>query len=167
MNFIGIDNGVSGSIGIITENNDIFLFHTPVFTTFSYTKKSQKCRRINVSDMKSLLFRFCQRKTMCFLERPMVNPARFKASASALRAYEATLIVLDMLMIPYEHVDSKQWQKKLLPSGISGSDELKKASLCIGKRLFPSIDFEGEKFEDADGLLIAEFCRRQNINSKD
>jgi hypothetical protein len=37
-------------------------------------------------------------------------------------------------------------------------EELKLASLETGKRLFPMARLDG--FKDADGLLIAEHCRR-------
>jgi hypothetical protein len=98
-------------------------------------------------------------KVIAYIERPMVNPTRFQATASALRALEATLIILEELKIPYIYVDSKEWQKDLLPKELKG-EELKEASLNIGKRLFPKIDFTG--FKDADGLLIAEWGRRKN-----
>ena len=62
-----------------------------------------------------------------------------------------------------EYVDSKKWQKALLPIGIKGSEELKKASLEVGKKLFPTINFKG--FKDADALLIAEFYRRREVNN--
>ena len=39
------------------------------------------------------------KKILVVLERPMVNPSRFKASKSALRAYEATLIILELISI--------------------------------------------------------------------
>jgi len=61
---------------------------------------------------------------------------------------------------PYEYIDSKEWQKVLLPKGIKGSDELKKASLDIGKRMFPTLKIK----KDADGLLIAEYLRRKYLN---
>lgn len=89
----------------------------------------------------------------------MVNPGRFLATASALRACEATLIVIESLKIPYQWIDSKEWQKALLPSGLKGP-QLKKASKEIGLRLFPNIQL---KHEDYDGLLIAEYARRQQL----
>ena len=52
---------------------------------------------------------------MASIERPMVNPKRFEATVSALRALEATLIVLESLNIGKEYCDSKGWQKALLP----------------------------------------------------
>ena len=98
-----------------------------------------------------------------FLERPMVNPGRFQATASALRAMEATLIVLEMFKLPLQYVDSKQWQKALLPSGIKGPAELKKASMDIGCRMFPHLSEIIKKQGDADGLLIAEWARRSQL----
>jgi hypothetical protein len=85
----------------------------------------------------------------------MINSTRFNASLSAVRALEATLIALEQFQFRYEYIDSKEWQKLLLPKNIKGSDELKKASLDIGKRMFPDLDIK----KDADGLLIAEYMR--------
>jgi hypothetical protein len=87
----------------------------------------------------------------------MVNSTRFNATLSAIRALEATLIALEESQFPYEYIDSKEWQKLLLPKGLKGSDELKKASLDVGKRMFPELEIK----KDADGLLIAEFMRRK------
>jgi len=163
---IGIDNGISGSIGILTEDGGAKFYHTPVMKLLHYTKQKQFFSRIDTEKLERLFRSFlCPELTQVsllssfvFLERPMVNPMRFKATESALRAYEATLIVLERLRIGYRVIDSKEWQKQLLPTGIKGSSELKKASLDIGKRTFPQIDFTG--FTDSDGLLIAEYNRR-------
>ena len=95
------------------------------------------------------------------MERPMVNPTRFKATTSALRCFEAELILIEHLGYAYCYVDSKYWQRELLPKGIKGADEQKKASKDIGKRLFPQLaDF---KHSDYDGILIAEYARRKNL----
>ena len=49
----------------------------------------------------------------------------------------------------------------MLPKGIKGADVLKKASLDVGKRLFPQF---ADKFKgDADGILIAEWARKMNL----
>lgn len=50
--------------------------------------------------------------------------------------------------------------KALLPKGCSG-EELKKASLDIGNRLFPQ--FDNIKHPDRDGILIAEYARRNHF----
>ncbi len=91
----------------------------------------------------------------------MVNPTRFKATTSALRALEATLCVIELLRYPYTYIDSKEWQRELLPSAIKGGPELKKASMQIGCRMFPKHKEKIIKQKDADGILLAEFCRRK------
>jgi len=79
---------------------------------------------------------------------------------SAIRALEATLIVIESLKISLAYIDSKEWQKPLLPNGTKGGAEQKKASLDIGSRMFPQFKEEFKKQKDADGMLIAEYCRR-------
>lgn len=157
--YIGIDNGVSGSIGVVSFTGINAEFHlTPVFNTLHYTKEIQKINRVNTDKLFQILEFFPM--PFAVLERPMVNPGRFKATASALRALEATLITLERLNIPYIFVDSKEWQKVMLPKGVKG-EQLKSASLEIGKRLFPQFK---DKFKgDADGILIAEWARRNNL----
>lgn len=157
--YIGLDNGVSGSVGVLTDKGPQ-LFKTPVKNQLSYTKTKQNINRIDVPELILLLQPFASPNTMLWLERPMVNPRRFKATMSAIRALEATLIALEILQMPYEYIDSKEWQKNLLPEGLKG-DALKPASLNVGMRLFPSVDFKG--FKDADSLLIAEYQRRRDV----
>lgn len=91
----------------------------------------------------------------------MINPGRFQASISAVRALEATLITLELLNIPYQYLDSREWQRDILPKGVKGADELKRASLDVGKRLFPQFAhmFKG----DADGILIAHWARLKGL----
>jgi hypothetical protein len=91
----------------------------------------------------------------------MVNSARFSASMSAVRCLEATLIAIEEVGFSYQYVDSKEWQKLLLPKGLKGSDELKKASFDVGKRMFPTLAIK----KDADGLLIAEYLRRKDAQA--
>lgn len=162
--YIGIDNGVTGSISIISGSK-VFHFKTPVKKELSYTKIKQYINRIDFSQLGVLLAKAYFNKVFCLIERPMINPLRWKASMSAIRALEATLIQLEELEIPYQYIDSREWQKELLPSGIVKNEKLKgskksnllkKAAVDIAKRLFPSI-----KTKDADSLLIAEYARRK------
>lgn len=165
MLFIGFDNGVTNNgIGVIDSNSKACLYTMPVKKELSYTKEAKHISRIDYRGMhdfkKQLEEDFPDIDSSDFkvgLERPMINSTRFNASLSAIRALEATLIFLEQNHWPYEYIDSKEWQKVLLPSGLKGSDELKKASLDIGKRMFPSLKIK----KDADGLMIAEFLRRK------
>jgi hypothetical protein len=164
--YIGIDNGVSGSIGIITDNEVSFL-HTPIKRCLNYTKTKQYLNRIDVEIMNDIfeqcLLICCPEDFVIFIERPLVNPRMFKATLSAVRALESTLTILENLRLPYEYIDSKEWQKEMLPSGIKGSKELKEASLQVGIRMFPFLKETIKKQKDADGILIAKYMQRKQL----
>lgn len=159
---IGIDNGVTGAITVVS---DWTLAHvkTPVRKELSYTKKQQWITRVEVVELRVWLRRSLRESSPSFgklerpfvlMERPMIMPGRFKATMSALRCLEATLIVLEELHLPVQYIDSKEWQKVLLPKGLK-KGESKKAAESVAKRLFPDI-----KRVNADSLLIAEYGRR-------
>ena len=154
--FIGIDNGVTGGITILYESGKVLKhIKTPIKNCLNYTKKKAFMNRVAFQELKTILGNSTYyHDSFCMIERPMVNPMRWIASVSALRCLEATEIILEELQIPYQFIDSKEWQKALLPSELKG-DQLKKAALDIGKRLFPKQDIV-----NADSLLIAEYCRR-------
>ena len=162
--FIGIDNGVTGTIGCI-YNNKTWFFEVPIKTEQNYTKKKGNISRIVTSKLKEqfdlILNEEWPESIMCLIERPMINAIRFAASISAARALETILIVVEGLQIPYQYEDSKAWQGLLLPKGIKGGPALKEASKTIGCRLFPQHADLINKHGDADGILLAEYCRRK------
>lgn len=166
--YLGIDNGVTGSYAWLSEKGQVLDFApTPVFSALSYNKTKVKHRtRIDYKKwherMEATLHAihlFPENLVKALIERPMINPMRFQATVSASASLEATLILLESFDIPYEYIDSKQWQKALLPHGIQ-KEELKEASVSIGRRLFPQ---EYNNHIDCDALLIAEFARRTNL----
>lgn len=165
--YIGIDNGVTGSIGIIITTSrivdNVFTFQTPIYQQPYYTKKEKTVTRININAMNIMLKNIAGKMNpIAILERPKVTPQRFYQSLSAIRSHEATLIALEQLNIElYRHgcIDSREWQKIILP-GIHGK-ELKEKSLEVGLRLFPNINIGSLK--DLDGLLIAEWARRKEL----
>lgn len=173
MTFIGLDNGVTGSIGLLVEDMVIYK-PMPVFRQLNYTKSVQWLHRIDAAALTAFLGDFRDGRAVCVIERPMINPGRWKATVSAIRALEATQTVLEMLRIPYHFIDSKEWQHVMLPSGfwkikpdkkgkgrlVADPKELKEASFHVGRRLFPQVDWTS--FKDADGLLIAEYARRSH-----
>ena len=157
--YIGIDNGVSGSIGILTESNrDNLFIKTPVVSELDYTKEKKKVTRLDVRQFYNLLVPFVGMDCVAILERPMVFPGRWVATLSAIRCHEATIIILDLIEIPYIYIDSREWQKVLLPKDCE-KEMLKKESLKIGNTLYPT--FSNVKHPDRDGLLIAEYYKRK------
>ena len=156
LSIIGVDNGVTGSIGIIYTNDTSDFFLTPVIRERSYTKKTQYIHRINWVALKDILSGVGV-NSLAYIERPLVNQRAFAATGSALRALEATLIVLEMMDIPYVYIDSKTWQKEFISSSVIGHDKMKKASKDVGITLYPWHKDKIEKHGDADGLLIARY----------
>lgn len=165
--YIGIDNGTSGTIGWVGDGVSPKIILTPTFKEQSYTKKKQEISRIDHMALKQtlidLMSGFTPDDVLVVMERPRKNPGQFATSISAARSLEATLCVIEDLGLPRMYCDSKKWQHVLLPKGIEGSAELKKASKDIGCRLFPSQADLIIKHKDADGLLIAEWARRANL----
>jgi hypothetical protein len=156
MIYVGIDNGVTGSIGLRSSVDDrVEWWKTPVKRMLNYTKKKAWLNRIDCDKLKEILTGYMGEYRV-IIERPLVNPAMFKATTSALRALEATLVTIESLNLSYEFIDSKEWQKAMLPAGLKGRD-LKIASKEIAHRLFPNLHFTG----DGDGILIAEYARRK------
>jgi len=162
MIYIGLDNGITNNgIGVVRSDGTASLHKLPVKNELSYTKEAKHINRIDYPAFRQLLIDIrgaTDEPLLVGLERPMVNPLRFAATMSAIRALEATLIALEDLGIPYLYIDSKEWQKTMLPAGLKGVDALKAASLTVGKRLFPTLPLK----KDADGILMAEHLRRKN-----
>lgn len=161
--YIGIDNGVSGTISIIKPEKSIFIL-TPVskHLNFQKTKKTNINRLDFMKVCKLFALHTSGKKCFVVIERPLVNSRMFSATMSAVRCLEATLIALETYSLPYEYIDSRAWQKELLP-GTKGSANLKEASTEIGCRLFPEHEKLIRKHKDADGLLIAEYARRHAL----
>jgi len=165
--YIGWDNGV-GTLGVVYDddrNGEMIM--TPISKKQNYTKQKGMVSRLDYKKVKeflSLKLENCS-KVFCRLERPLVNPTRFKASVTGIRILEGQESVLEELTIPYEFIDSKEWQKVMLPKGTTGAEALKQASKLVGKRLFPHIELLDKKsVKDADGILIAEYMRRKELN---
>jgi len=165
--WIGIDNGITGTIGVVRDDGRVRFGAVPTKSEQSYTKTKQNITRIDAVELRKFLLENTEhvepfddkvnQKVIVIIERPMVNPGRLKATFSALRALEAVLVVVESLYLPYQYIDSKEWQRALLPAGLE-TEELKKASLQIGTRLFPQVE---SKHKDRDGLLIALYAQRK------
>jgi len=167
MIYIGIDNGVSGTIGVIEENGKVVDFiKTPIITEQSCTKTKKNISRLNYNIFFSFIKNIAEQysnECRIFMERPLINSTRFDATISAVRCLEAQLIAIEQLDLFKDYVDSKCWQSTLLPSGIKGSPELKKASKDIGIRKFPQFKELINKHGDADGILITEYARLKKL----
>ena len=157
--YIGVDNGVSGSIGVVSGNGTFsYMCGTPTFECLNYQKEVKYLRRLHALEFEEIVLRFPF--PLVILERPLVNPGMFSATLSAVRCLEATLTILDRNRIPKMYCDSRDWQGEMLPGGLKGPEAWKRASAEVGKRLFPRLSEAIDRQGDADGLLIAEWSRR-------
>jgi len=160
--FIAIDNGITGSVAILKMSGLIEHFKMCIKHEEDYTKDANFIHRIDYAELKNRLKQYAIKDEtnypIAIIERPLKNPMLFRASISAVRALEAVLIVLENLHISYVFIDSREWQKLLLP-GIVGKDELKKASNILCEKLFPNITLKNDG--DGDSILIAEYCKRK------
>ncbi len=158
MTYVGIDNGSSGTIAILSDKL-IHFGKVPTKKELSYTKKKQKVTRIDTKELKWLVqSKIEDEEVKVIIERPLVNPGMFKATVSGVRALEAVLIVVEELGYPVSYIDSKEWQKVLLPG--SKGKQLKTHSLLVGNELFPEI--QHFKHPDRDGLLIAFYSKQKD-----
>lgn len=163
--WIGIDNGTTGSVGWVNSSGAHGLHRMPTKDGLNYQKKGQMITRIDmpalVQHLGIVLTRddtsYILSEVTVIVERPFTMAYLTPAVANGMRAFEAVLIALELQQLPYQIVDSKQWQKPMLGTDLKGSDVLKRASLAKGKQLWPALNWKGWK--DADGLLIAEWAR--------
>ena len=77
MYYIGIDNGITGSIGIINQDSsEEHFFQTPTISILNYQKsKARHISRINVRQLKALIHNVIgDQPAKVLLERPFINP---------------------------------------------------------------------------------------------
>lgn len=170
MTIIGIDNGVTGSIGV-RDKFGLTYHKMPIKNHLNYQKtKAKHINRIDFSELCKILtdikYLAGESSIRALLERPMINPMRFEASVSASRAFEATLIALEEINIPYEFIDSKEWQDALLPKVTkeqkqSDKNILKKLATEVLWNFLPNL--QERKVKDAEGVLIAEYGYRKLV----
>lgn len=166
--YLGIDNGVSGALARVGPGGQCAAFiPTPTVLEYDYTKKAQRISRVHYPTLAAWLAAQCPEPegVLALMERPFVNPMGFRSSLVSVRAFEVTLLALELAKIPHRVIDSKEWQKTMLPEGVikAGGKELKRASLQRGIELFPNMTTALNLQGDADALLIAEWARRSNL----
>jgi len=160
MIYVGIDNGVTGAIGIIGDNPPR-IFKTPVTLGFDFQKSGKQINRIDWSLLKALFIPYKGNIAKVAIERPFINPKFFNASVSAIRSFESWILFIEQeLQTGYTVIDSKKWQKKYLPN-VTGP-ALKKASIEFAMREQPDLLLFGKKIEDADAYWIARYIQSEN-----
>ena len=153
--YVGIDNGVTGSIGWIAPPNAIgSIVRTPVKKVRAHTKQVAYYNRvdhISLCNLFGFIFSFSD-EVIFNLEIPFTAPDRAKQSMSAFFAFEATRVCIEQESIKFpikkyelRYTTAPQWRKKL---------QLQKGQeLDFVKEKFPNV--AQLNYKDYDGLLIA------------
>jgi len=179
----GLDNGATGTVSCIIpySDDDIDVHFSKTFANLEmdYQKDLQKIARIDWQNLKEWFEKIIKKakknynkkykvenpKIVIGMERPMINAERFKQSKNAARAFESTLIVIEMLDLKDNYIilDSKKWQHHFFGKNTETLD-LKKASKDKGIEYLKSLrkkhtDLQDiiVKHGDADSLLIAKY----------
>lgn len=174
---IGLDNGATGTIcAIIPEHKYLNFIQTPSKVSLDYPKEVTYINRVDIEKLAEFIkknikvakkFYKQQIKSIVIMQRPMVNPQRFKQSGNALRALEATIITLQNLNINYIIIDSKKWQHYFFGKNTMILD-LKAQSMKKGLQILDNYNINKaskeaisdviKKHGDADGMLICQFA---------
>ena len=153
MNYIGIDNGISGTVGILDDADKVVFFKTPTIKSEHYAKSRDLLTRIDRKKLQKLLEPHLP--ALALIEAPFTNPGMFQATLSNHRSHAEISGVLEDLGITFETVLPRAWQPAVL-GNVSGRELLKEASLKKAKELFPNLVI---KTPDADGLTIAVYLK--------
>lgn len=151
--WIGIDNGVSGSIGVLSEANAPQFIHAREYTRKNPKKKSA----LEVDPFALLILLQNLRPNGIVLERPYRGAYR-TTEISAATFDGVVRTVMELYSLPFIQVDSREWQKPLL--GTVPAGETKRASAAKGMLRWPSLKEQIEDHGDADGLWMAAYAMR-------
>ena len=181
----GLDNGATGTISCLIpyDKNNIKIYFEKTFShvDLDYQKDINYIARIDWEKLKDWFNKIIKKaktnyirkynkediKISVILERPMINADRFKQSKNAARAFESTLMVLEMLELEknYIIIDSKKWQHYFFGKNTVLID-LKEASKNKGIEYLTNLNKKRYKNElntikqhgDADSLLICRWA---------
>lgn len=158
---IGIDNGTSGTLGIIGGPQGPLFENIPC-KQYLMGKGGRNVARIDHDKLKAIIASYIVDANTppwdahAYIERPFTGgPAMIQTMLAARAACEATIIVCEQLEIGHTIIDSRDWQKPILGERVKGSAALKAASAVKGCQLYPQFRKCIDAHGDADGLLIA------------
>lgn len=179
----GLDNGATGTVcSIIPQMKYLNFIQTPSIISVDYPKDIQYINRVDIDNLTKWMKKSIKKaekfykqpiKSIVIMQRPMVNPQRFKQSGNALRAFEATIIMLENLKIEYIIIDSKKWQHYFFGKNTLMLD-LKAQSMKKGLQILNNYKIRAKdkkimsdvikKHGDADGMLICQFAVEKMIS---
>ena len=158
--FVGIDNGLSGGITVIDENQKVI--KCLVMPTLKVNKKTEYDTKKIIENLKWIFIQ--QTDIYCCLEKSHVRPVSGKRSCF-MTGYGYGLIqgILESIGVSYEIVSPQAWMKDLSIVTVDG-----KGSIPFCRRKWPSYDWtateRSSKPHDGktDSACIALYSYRRN-----
>lgn len=196
---LGIDNGITGSLTLMNPDGKVVLYApVPIYKERKWTKPkqvvikkkatkktpSQKTKKLEYDEITLIDIDALQRLLVthtsilsdihCFLERPAISYAAawsMKTSISAAMSWAYTVFVLKKLGIDRTDLDSKEWQKCLIPEATGEHNKeymktlkagernklLKESAYALAQALYPG--FKSKDLGAGDSICIAEYGR--------
>ena len=164
MSILGIDPGLSGGIVLLSTSGTI-LFKSPIPVLKLQGKKNKTV--IDLPALYEMIKSLKEKTSCCYLEKVSSMPGQ---GVSSMFSFGHTFGVIEMSLvacqIPYVLVPPQTWCKEI-HQGLSKDLDAKSRSMLIFKRLYPDVDLRATErcstphLGMLDGLLIAEFGRRQ------
>lgn len=165
--FIGIDNGISGGVAILSPTGEFFFREIPLEADGKSKRVAAIQFATSVSDIRSRYTQNGWHEPTFLLEVPGKFAKGVMAVASMWHCFGTLRGVLAGLGARYELVVPQTWQKEMIPNCPKG--ETKPHALAKAGQLWPMVEFprtpKSGKVLDAfiDAALIAEYGRRKNL----
>jgi len=170
--YIGIDNGISGAIAILSPDNNVTLQLMPVYKTGTLSFIDE----LAVYDILNS-FKIKEENVHIIFEQGQKNPI-FGTKGNFSNGYSFGVIhtILKIVKVPFTLVNPQTWQKVMFKDirGMKNKSNkngktTKDASIEVCKRLYPEQSLipikRSKKPHDglADALLMATYGKRENL----
>lgn len=164
MNYIGIDNGISGGIAMVRQDGSLRCF------CGMKVQKTRKGNEVDVASTQAILEHWiasCEQDdhVTVVIEEPGGSKSA-KAATSMAGAFHAMRALVELMSLRCLRITPQAWQKKMLNCK---AGETKAVALQLAKSLWPAIDFKRTpacRTPDmglVDAALIAEYARRERL----
>lgn len=161
MNYLGIDNGISGGLALVSEQGLM------VYYTAMPTQQTRKGNEIDVRTLRLWLddHHILPVNAVAVIEEPGGSKSA-AAGASMAGSFHALRSLLELRGFRHARVTPQKWQKEILNCG---TGETKPVALQKAQTLWPEEQFlatERSKVPHTgiiDAALIAEYGRRKAL----
>lgn len=160
MNYIGIDNGVSGALAEIDASGQLVDW---IKMPIQRNRKGLEIDAVALHGWLQMTKALRLGSITVIIEEPG-GAKSYKAAVSMAGAFHAARAVLDVLGIRYHRITPQSWQKRMLRC--NKKQDTKPAALILARQLWPDENWlRSDRCTTPhdgaiDAALIAEYARR-------